>query len=156
MAPRQSCQRKSIGKTSRRRCGIYAHKIIIAAGDGKDLNEEAEDFISNEKSFDKVRKAIAENDYTITISVGQLTTGVTIPEWTAVLMLSNVVSPALYMQAAFRCQNPYHYEKNGKYYKKRKRLHIRLRPDRTLIIFDDFANKLLSNGSVSDKDRPEK
>jgi len=42
---------------------------------------------------------------------------VTIPEWTAVMMLSNVSSPALYMQAAFRSQNPYHYEKNSKYYK---------------------------------------
>lgn len=39
-----------------------------------------------EKSFDKVTKAIAENEKTITLSVGQLTTGVTIPEWTAVLI----------------------------------------------------------------------
>lgn len=40
------------------------------------------------------------------LSVGQLTTGITIPEWTAVLMLSTVASPSLYMQAAFRAQNP--------------------------------------------------
>jgi len=131
------------------------HKIIIAAGDGKDLNEEAEDFISNEKSYNKVRKAIAENEYTITISVGQLTTGVTIPEWTAVMMLSNISSPALYMQAAFRSQNPYHYEKNGKYYKKENAYIFDFAPDRTLVMFDDFANKLLGDGSVSDKDRPE-
>lgn len=130
------------------------HKIIIAAGDGRDLNEEAEDFVSNEKSYDKVRKAIAENEYTITISVGQLTTGVTIPEWTAVMMLSNIASPALYMQAAFRCQNPYHYEKNGKYYKKENAYIFDFAPDRTLVMFDNFANKLVSDGSVSDKDRP--
>lgn len=131
------------------------HKIIIAAGDGRDLAEEAEDFVSNEKSYDKVRKAIAENEYTITISVGQLTTGVTIPEWTAVMMLSNVSSPALYMQAAFRSQNPYHYEKNGKYFKKENAYIFDFAPDRTLVMFDDFANKLLGDGSVSDKDRPE-
>ena len=131
------------------------HKIIIAAGDGRDLAEESEDFIANEKSYDKVRKAIAENEYTITISVGQLTTGVTIPEWTAVMMLSNVASPALYMQAAFRSQNPYHYEKNGKYYKKENAYIFDFAPDRTLMMFDDFANKLVGDSSVSDKDRPE-
>jgi len=135
---------------------VFMHyKIIIAAGDGKDLNEEAEDFVSNEKSYDKVRKAIKENEYTITISVGQLTTGVTIPEWTAVMMLSNITSPALYMQAAFRSQNPYHYEKDGKYYKKENAYIFDFAPDRTLVMLDDFANKLLGNGSVSDKDRPE-
>ena len=131
------------------------HKIIIAAGDGRDLVEESEDFIANEKSYDKVRKAIAENEYTITISVGQLTTGVTIPEWTAVMMLSNIASPALYMQAAFRSQNPYHHEKNGKYYKKENSYIFDFAPDRTLVMFDEFANKLLGDGSVSDKDRPE-
>lgn len=51
------------------------------------------------------KETIANNDKTITLSVGQLTTGITIPEWTAVLMLNNMKSPALYMQAAFRAQN---------------------------------------------------
>jgi hypothetical protein len=80
---------------------------------------------------------------------------VTIPEWTAVMMLSNIASPALYMQAAFRSQNPYHYEKNGKYYKKENAYIFDFAPDRTLVMFDDFANKLLGDGSVSDKHRPE-
>jgi hypothetical protein len=40
------------------------------------------------------------------------------------MMLSNVASPALYMQAAFRAQNPYHYEKNGKYYLSFRRLQL--------------------------------
>lgn len=135
---------------------VFMHyKIIIAAGDGRDLAEESEDFVANEKSYDKVRKAIAENEYTITISVGQLTTGVTIPEWTAVMMLSNIASPALYMQAAFRSQNPYHYEKNGKYYKKENSYIFDFASDRTLVMFDDFANKLVGDGSVDDKERPE-
>ncbi len=146
---------KALAKLLSDDAAFMHHKIIIAAGDGRDLAEESEDFVSNEKSYNKVCRAIAENEYTITISVGQLTTGVTIPEWTAVMMLSNVSSPALYMQAAFRSQNPYHYEKNGKYYKKENAYIFDFAPDRTLVMFDDFANKLIGNGSISDEDRPE-
>lgn len=51
--------------------------------------------------WDKVVAAIAQHEKTITLSVGQLTTGITIPEWTAVLMLSNMRSPALYNGLAF-------------------------------------------------------
>ncbi len=63
------------------------YEIVLAAGDGK-LSDDEE----NMKSYDKVRKAIDENEKTITLSVGQLTTGVTIPEWTAVMMLSSMKS----------------------------------------------------------------
>ena len=146
---------KALAKLLSDDAAFMHHKIIIAAGNGRDIAEESEDFFSNEKSYDRVCKAIAENEYTITISVGQLTTGVTIPEWTAVMMLSGIESPALYMQAAFRSQNPYHYEKNGKYYKKENAYIFDFAPHRTLKIFDDFANRLLGDGSVSDKDRPE-
>ena len=76
------------------------YEIVLAAGDGK-LSEEDE----TRKAYDKVRDAIDRHEKTITLSVGQLTTGITVPEWTAVLMLSNIKSPALYMQAAFRSQN---------------------------------------------------
>jgi|LSQX01.3.fsa_nt_gb type II restriction enzyme len=132
---------------------VFMHyKIVIAAGDGRDLTEESEDFVSNEKSYDKVRQAIDENEYTITISVGQLTTGVTIPEWTAVMMLSNIASPALYMQAAFRAQNPYHCEKNGKYYRKENAYIFDFAPDRTLVMFDEFANKLIGDGNAQGED----
>lgn len=81
------------------------YEIVLAAGDGKlDEDQEADDKeIKN--AYDKVTNAIKSHDKTITLSVGQLTTGVTIPEWTAVLMLSSLKSPALYMQAAFRAQN---------------------------------------------------
>lgn len=146
---------KALAKLLRDDAVFMHYEIIIAAGDGKDLAEESEDFVSNEKSYDKVLKAIDENENTITISVGQLTTGVTIPEWTAVMMLSNVESPALYMQAAFRSQNPYHYEKNGKYYKKENAYIFDFAPHRTLKMFDDFANKLVGDGSINDKNRPE-
>ena len=84
------------------------------------------------KSLDKVRKAIAEAEATggktITLSVGQLTTGVTVPEWTAVIMLSNLSSPAQYMQAAFRAQNPCTFERGGAGVPEAERVHLRLRP----------------------------
>lgn len=119
------------------------YEIVLAAGDG-----QFEDSVSEiGKSFNKVRKAIESNDKTITLSVGQLTTGVTIPEWTAVLMLSNVKSPALYMQAAFRSQNPMLFEENGVFRRKQNSYIFDFDPARTLIIFEQFANDLSSNTS---------
>ncbi|NMA82351.1 MAG: restriction endonuclease, partial [Epulopiscium sp.] len=119
------------------------YEIVVAAGDGK-----IDDMVVNEKSLDRVKKAIKENDKTITLSVGQLTTGVTIPEWSAVMMLSNMESPALYMQAAFRAQNPHKWVENinGKevLFQKENAYVFDFSPERTLIIFDNFANDLNS------------
>lgn len=114
------------------------YEIILAAGDGKLDDDDA-----NEKAFDRVKKAIQSHDKTITLSVGQLTTGVTIPEWTAVLMLSNVASPALYMQAAFRAQNPCLFQDNkGNSFRKQNAYVFDFDPARTLTIFEKFANDL--------------
>ena len=127
------------------------YEIILAAGDGK-LDDDDE----NEKSFDKVTKAIKTYDKTITLSVGQLTTGVTIPEWTAVLMLSNMASPALYMQAAFRAQNPcLFHDAQGNSYRKKNAYVFDFDPARTLTIFEKFANDLIpeTSGDKGDFDQ---
>lgn len=87
---------KALAKKLKEHPVFKEYEIVLAAGDGK-LDDDDESM----KSYDKVVAAIAEHEKTITLSVGQLTTGITIPEWTAVLMLSNMRSPALYMQAAF-------------------------------------------------------
>lgn len=119
------------------------YEIILAAGDGK-LDDDDE----NEKSFDRVTKAIKTYDKTITLSVGQLTTGVTIPEWTAVLMLSNMASPALYMQAAFRAQNPcLFHDAQGNSFRKKNAYVFDFDPARTLTIFEKFANDLIPETS---------
>lgn len=119
------------------------YTIILAAGDGKN---EADDEIKNESSYKRVKDAIKQNNRTITLSVGQLTTGVTIPEWTAVMMLSNIKSPALYMQAAFRAQNAHSWTEivRGEEvrYQKHNAYIFDFSPERTLIIFDEFANNL--------------
>lgn len=131
---------------------VFEHyEVVVAAGDGKLTAEEeeadaAQDNEANKKSYDKVMEAIDKNDRTITLSVGQLTTGVTVKPWTAVLMLSNMKSPAEYMQAAFRAQNPYEYTdpKTKKRFQKQNAYVFDFAPERTLIIFDEFANNLNS------------
>ena len=118
------------------------YEIILAAGDGK-IDDDDE----NKKSYDKVTAAIKTHERTITLSVGQLTTGVTIPEWTGVLMLANVKSPALYMQAAFRAQNPCLFRRGENFLRKENAYVFDFDPARTLIIFEAFANDLASDTS---------
>ena len=45
----------------------------------------------------------------ITLSCGKLMTGVTVPEWGAILMLRSLKSPETYFQAAFRVQSTWSY-----------------------------------------------
>ncbi len=126
--------------------------MLFRSGDAK--NED----MPNLKAIDQVKKAIRENSKTITLTVGQLTVGITVPEWTGVLMLCNMNSEAAYMQAAFRAQNPGMKFNEGKYYQKEDAYVFDFDPARTLIIFDKFANNLstdtASGGGTSD-DRKE-
>ena len=122
---------------------FHEYEIVLAAGDGK-IDDDDE----NRKSFDKVKEAIRNHDKTITLSVGQLTTGVTIPEWTAVLMLCNMKSPALYMQAAFRAQNPCLFKTENGFQRKENAYVFDFDPARTLIIYEQFANDLSANTSA--------
>lgn len=113
------------------------YEVVIAAGDGS-LDDNAETV----KSYNRVKEAIKTHDRTITLSVTQLTTGVTIPEWSGVLMLCNMQSAPLYMQAAFRAQNPYEYSDGGKIVKKDNAYVFDFDPARTLMIYDEFANNI--------------
>lgn len=132
------------------------YEIVLAAGDGLSLKSDETDVVNNMRSFDKVKQAIISNEKTITLSVGQLTTGVTVPEWTAVFMLNNIKSPSLYFQAAFRAQNPYVFEKNGELFKKENAYVFDFAPERTLLLFDEFANNLNTEKSRTTKNRKEK
>ena len=129
------------------------YEIVLAAGDGR-LSEEEE----AQKSYDKVKKAISEHEKTITLTVGQLTVGVTIPEWSGVFMLCNMQSPSSYMQAAFRAQNPYSFKgADGKRYRKERAYLFDFDPARTLIIYDQFANNLIretaTGGTTEDREK---
>ncbi|MGN6252018.1 MAG: DEAD/DEAH box helicase [Marmoricola sp.] len=141
------------------------YTVILAAGDGRPhadengLDEDADDSVTVGRSLDKVRAAIAraeaDGGKTITLSVGQLTTGVTVPEWTAAIMLSNLSSPALYMQAAFRSQNPCTFTRGDKVFQKKNAYIFDFAPERTLTIFDEFANNLALHSPVDVGERRE-
>lgn len=85
---------------------VYSQfRIVNVAGDG---DEEEE----NRNALDLVNKAIGEDSEatrTITITCGRLTTGVTVPAWTGVFLLSggDSVAVAGYMQTIFRVQSPH-------------------------------------------------
>lgn len=75
-------------------------KVANVAGDG----DEEEPY---DEALKKVQDTIANNKYTITLSCGRLTTGVTVPEWSAVMLLTGGAnaSAAGYMQTIFRVQS---------------------------------------------------
>lgn len=106
-------------------------KIINVAGAGN-ANEDEE-----KKALARVKKAIRENEYTITISCGRLTTGVTVPEWTAVFYLagSSKTKPAAYMQTIFRVQSPGSVDGRAK----EKCYVFDFAPDRTLSVIEEVA-----------------
>lgn len=117
--------------------------IVNVAGDGDD--GECKD------ALELVQKAIKNNDYTITISCGKLTTGVSVPEWTAVMMLSGTfnTSASSYMQTIFRVQTPYKHEgmiKENCYV-------FDFAPDRTLQVIAETAKVSAKAGKTSQKDR---
>lgn len=143
------------------------YKVIAAVGNGRDSIDGDEDGNKvRESNFKKVTDAIKKHDKTITLSVGQLTVGVTIPEWSGVLMLSNMKSPAAYIQAAFRAQNPCKQkrtvtdpetgEKTVQLVRKETAYIFDFDPARTLEIYDEYASNLTplsASGAGSDEDR---
>ena len=78
----------------------HDYTVVVAAGASAGIGLEA---------LPPVRKAIGSgfDTKTITLSCGKLTTGVTVPQWSSILMLRNLKSPETYFQAAFRVQSPW-------------------------------------------------
>lgn len=112
--------------------------IVNVAGNSED-DEMRQD------ALDRVKKAIGavpEQTYTITISCGRLTTGVTVRPWTAVFYLkgSENTSAATYMQTIFRVQSPYTYkDENGETRMKTKCYVFDFAPDRSLKMVAETA-----------------
>jgi predicted house-cleaning noncanonical NTP pyrophosphatase (MazG superfamily) len=74
--------------------------VVVAAGATAGIGLDA---------LPPVREAIGSGfeTKTITLSCGKLTTGVTVPQWSSILMLRNLESPETYFQSAFRVQSPW-------------------------------------------------
>ena len=73
--------------------------IVNVAGDGNIEDKDG-------SALKEVQDAIKKYEYTITLSCGKLTTGVSVPEWTAVLCMkgSENTPASSYMQTIFRVQ----------------------------------------------------
>ncbi len=122
-------------------------QIVNVAGDGDEEEENAE-------ALKKVNAAIGDNPdetYTITLSCGRLTTGVSIKPWTAVFMMAGSfsTSAAQYMQTIFRVQTPFNY--NGRM--KEQCYAFDFAPDRTLRVLAETAKVSTKAGKQSDEDR---
>lgn len=78
----------------------HSYKVVVAAGAKAGIGVAA---------LPPVRATIEDghDTKTITLSCGKLTTGVTVKQWSAILMLRNLTSPETYFQAAFRVQSPW-------------------------------------------------
>lgn len=122
-------------------------KIVNVAGDGDE--EEAK-----EEALRKVQNAISDKShetYTITLSCGRLTTGVSVPAWTAVFMLSGSynTSASSYMQTIFRVQTPATI--NGQV--KEECFVFDFAPDRTLKVIAETAKISSKAGKTTSGDR---
>ncbi len=95
-----SCQAMANLLAEKQNIFWHDYKVVVAAGASAGIGLEA---------LPPVRRAIG-NGYdtkTITLSCGKLTTGVTVAQWSSILMLRNLKSPESYFQAAFRVQSPW-------------------------------------------------
>ncbi len=122
------------------------YKIVNVAG------KEDED--ATDDALNDVISAIGEKPeetYTITISCGKLTTGVTVKPWTAVMYLAGGVNTSAqsYMQTIFRVQSPAVI--GGKL--KRECYVFDFAPDRTLKIIAETAKISAKAGKTTQNDR---
>jgi hypothetical protein len=93
-----ACQAMANLLTEKQNVFWNEYKVIVAAGVEAGIGVDA---------LPPVRKTIGSgfDTKTITLSCGKLTTGVTVPQWSSILMLRNLKSPETYFQAAFRVQS---------------------------------------------------
>ena len=122
-------------------------QIVNVAGNGDEDEENAE-------ALQMVNSAIGEDpdeSYTITLSCGRLTTGVSIKPWTAVFMMAGSfsTSAAQYMQTIFRVQTPF--TCHGRM--KEQCYAFDFAPDRTLRVLAETAKVSAKAGKQSEEDR---
>ena len=135
--------------------GLMAENPVFGSGQFEIVNVAGDGDEESTNALSAVKGAIAEAErkgtYTITLSCGKLTTGVTVPEWTAVLMLagSYATSAANYLQTIFRVQSPCN--KDGKV--KETAYVFDFAPDRTLKMVSKAVAVSARAGKTSSSDR---
>lgn len=114
------------------------YHIILAAGKNMKSGVDA---------VQPVLDAIDNNKKTITLTVGKLTTGVSVPKWKAVLFLRDTESPENYFQTAFRAQTPYRNKATG--YIKEKCYIFDFSPNRSLKLLTSYSEKLTEDSHLT-------
>lgn len=100
-------------KEARALKALMEQSPVFGSGQFELINVAGSDDEESTNALASVRAGIAAAEqrggYSITLSCGKLTTGVTVREWTAVFMLagSASTSAASYLQTIFRVQSPY-------------------------------------------------
>lgn len=107
--------------------------------------------VEDKDAKDRVTNAIKNHEYTITLTGQRLTTGASIPEWTAVFMLSDTSSATTYLQTAFRCQTPARID--GKL--KTQGYVFDFAPDRTLKLIAEAIELNHKSGKINTPDQKE-
>lgn len=138
---------KALSEKLRRHKVFGNFTIVNVAGNGDEDEENAE-------ALKMVNRAIGpdpDQTYTITLSCGRLTTGVSVKPWTGVFMMSGAfsTSAASYMQTIFRVQTPF--TCNGRM--KTNCYAFDFAPDRTLRVLADVAKVSAKAGKQTEEDR---
>jgi hypothetical protein len=130
------------------------YKIIVAAG------KQAKNGV---QALPPVLEAIGKGFETksITLTCGKLTTGVSVPQWSGMFMLSNTNSPETYFQAAFRVQSPWavrnvdETEKLQLQVVKEKCYIFDFAPNRALNLITEYSSRLGLNDKLTVEERIE-
>ncbi len=112
---------------------LKQYYVINVAGEGDDDQD-------NRDSVKNVKDNIASHEKTITLTCGRLTTGVSVPEWSAVFMLcgGTKISPAFYLQTIFRAQTP---TKRNVFPKKKVCYAFDFAPDRAIEVINEYVDQ---------------
>ena len=112
---------------------LKQYYVINVAGEGDDDQD-------NSDSVKNVKDNIATHKKTITLTCGRLTTGVSVPQWSAVFMLCGgaKISAAFYLQTIFRAQTP---TKQGDFPKKKVCYAFDFAPDRTVEVVNEYVEQ---------------
>ena len=112
---------------------LKQYYVINIAGEGDDDQD-------NSDSVRLVKESIASHEKTITLTCGRMTTGVSVPEWSAVFMLCGGanISAAFYLQTIFRAQTP---TRRGVFPKKKVCYAFDFAPDRAIEVISEYVDQ---------------
>lgn len=120
------------------------YEVVVAAGSGAGQGAAAKPPVDH-----AIQAAdLAGKPGSITLSCGKLMTGVTVPQWGAILMLRSLKSPESYFQAAFRVQSPWRArDEDGAVVVRKPTCYVfEFDPNRALSLVAEYGIRLSSTG----------